>query len=232
MSSDQEKIKADKFALIYEFNKTSPLFTRVAAGHLQSDETSKALGILEDGIKIHPYYPTAIILYSIALAKAGKKEEARNTIDRLDDITNNVKLKEYYLNKIEQIVKLDENVDFKVSENLFTDADKTDDHQPTKTRFERINSDDEEDELQQLARKLQDARIPEVGEEELKQEEPEQPHFPGKSLVSETLAKIYFNQGNYNEALSIYETLLEIQPSNKEYYQKQIDQIKNQMGRK
>ena len=53
--------------------------------------------------------------------------------------------------------------------------------------------------------------------------------FQGKSLVSETLAKIYFNQGNYRQALSIYETLIEIQPEKKDYYEDMIAQIKDKL---
>ncbi len=92
--------------------------------------------------------------------------------------------------------------------------------------------DDTDDELKLLADKLKNAVMPSLNDtDNISVEKPldNDTQFSGKSLVSETLAKIHLNQGNYSQALSIYETLIDIQPEKKEYYQGMIDQIKEKL---
>ena len=47
------------------------------------------------------------------------------------------------------------------------------------------------------------------------------------SLVSETLAKIYISQGEFKEAINIYEKLTERKPENKEKYLHSIEELKS-----
>jgi tetratricopeptide (TPR) repeat protein len=49
------------------------------------------------------------------------------------------------------------------------------------------------------------------------------------SLVSETLAKIYISQGEFKEAISIYEKLIERKPENKEKYLHSIGELKSRL---
>ena len=48
-------------------------------------------------------------------------------------------------------------------------------------------------------------------------------------LVSETLAKIYISQGEYSEAIKIYEKLIERKPENKEKYFNSIEELKSRL---
>lgn len=59
------------------------------------------------------------------------------------------------------------------------------------------------------------------------EEEPEEEKE--KEIVSETLAGIYFAQGSYEEALTIYEKLLIYQPDKSEFFKKRINEIKKQL---
>ena len=59
-------------------------------------------------------------------------------------------------------------------------------------------------------------------------EEPEEEQEE-KEIVSETLAGIYFAQGSYEEALSIYEKLIIYQPDKSDFFKKRIDEIKKQL---
>ena len=52
----------------------------------------------------------------------------------------------------------------------------------------------------------------------------------GRSLVSETLARIYVSQENYKEAREIYETLIEIQPEREDYYKEKLAEINSKTG--
>jgi tetratricopeptide (TPR) repeat protein len=49
------------------------------------------------------------------------------------------------------------------------------------------------------------------------------------SLVSETLAKIYISQGEFKEAISIYEKLIERKPELKEKYLHSIEELKSRL---
>lgn len=49
------------------------------------------------------------------------------------------------------------------------------------------------------------------------------------SLVSETLAKIYISQGEFKEAISIYEKLIERKPEHKEKYLHSIEELKSRL---
>jgi tetratricopeptide (TPR) repeat protein len=100
---------------------------------------------------------------------------------------------------------------------------------------EKAESDDKskevDDELDMLAKKLSNAVMPGLDDSSnLPAEKPsDDTQFQGKRLVSETLAKIHMNQGNYSQALSIYETLINIQPEKRDYYRVMIDQIKDKL---
>lgn len=234
MNSREEKIKADKFALIYEFNNNSPLFSRVASKHLEKGELDLAIPILENGLKKYPVYQTAIIIYSLALAMAGDKDSAKKILSRLNDSYGFEETIKYYSEKIENIPVDDPITSLSELNDPFdganTNKEIPEDHGEAGVN-EKIEKTD--DDLDELAEKLKNASMPVIndkttGDTNLPSED-DSDQMSGKSLVSETLAKIYFNQGNFKEALSIYETLIEIQPHKKEHYQKLIDQIEEQI---
>ena len=49
-------------------------------------------------------------------------------------------------------------------------------------------------------------------------------------IISETLAKIYINQGEFLEAISVYEKLISKYPEKTDYYQIKIEEIKIRMN--
>ncbi|MCB9248841.1 MAG: hypothetical protein H6613_10015 [Ignavibacteriales bacterium] len=58
----------DKFALVYEFNKDSPLITYEASKELDNKNYEGALKLLETAANKYPYHPTVYFLNCIALA--------------------------------------------------------------------------------------------------------------------------------------------------------------------
>ncbi|MFA8342175.1 MAG: hypothetical protein ACEPO8_04300 [Rhodothermaceae bacterium] len=60
-------------------------------------------------------------------------------------------------------------------------------------------------------------------------DEPEEEEEDEKEIVSETLAGIYFAQGNLEEALTIYQKLLIYQPDKEEFFKKRIEEINEQL---
>lgn len=79
--------------------------------------------------------------------------------------------------------------------------------------------------LEELARRLEAARIPRVEEEELPAPPSPSEHRP--AMVSETIAKIYEMQGATNEAIKAYEALARQKPEQAEAYLKKARELKN-----
>lgn len=78
--------------------------------------------------------------------------------------------------------------------------------------------------LDELARRLERARIPVIDEAEQRMAfEP--------SLVSETLANILVAQGAYAEALKAFQTLARAKPERLEYFRQRIDEIEQHLER-
>ncbi len=200
----------NEYKAIFELNSKSPLFARVAADAVKEGEFKKALSILENGIELFENYPTPFFLMGDLLVKLGKIEEAKDAFQKGNLLFNNTHTLNYYLNTIQDNSESSTN----------------------SVAPETLQNND--DELVELADKLQAAKI-EINHDEdststeLNQNESEESFKPLKGLVSETLATIYLNQSNYNEAKAIYETLIDIQPERKEYFQNKISEIDSKM---
>ncbi len=84
--------------------------------------------------------------------------------------------------------------------------------------------------LDELAKKISRAKIPEISSD-LIMPETDFVELPEESMiVSETLAKIYLAQGEYNEAVKVYQKLCVKNPDKKEYYDKKIKEIKEEFN--
>ena len=95
----------------------------------------------------------------------------------------------------------------------------------------------EKDDLLVLADKLKNAKMDVQHINESSTHTPKETgntpsRSPDRGLVSETLARIYFSQENYNEAKEIYEKLIQIQPEREDYYRDKLAEIDMQLGPK
>ena len=87
-----------------------------------------------------------------------------------------------------------------------------------------------DDRLEELAREISSARIKE-SDGDAKKSEPEFGEIGNTStIVSETLAKIYAAQGEYQEAINVYEKLIDKTPSRKEEYLASISELKSKLN--
>lgn len=217
----------DKYKLIFQFNNNSPLFARIADGYIKNFEFNKAAEILENGLKLFPDYVTANLLYAICLANLQKLDEAKSLIEKTSAILDSEETKLFYMNKIDEIA-FGKGIPKNLSSELINEAETKIDTSIDEELTESTAKQDEDD-LEQLVQKLEGTKInlkPENASENIPEDSMiSEENSLGKSLVSETLAKIYLNQGNYSEALSLYRNLIEIQPERSKYYQSQIDYI-------
>lgn len=206
-----DNLTTERIKLIYEFNKTSPLFVRVASLEIQKGNFVEASKILEEGINAHSFYPTAFLLLSLCKAYEGKETEAKIVAKVGSDLINSKETLEYYYKKIDEIIQ-ERNSLSETSRPSFID--------------EELNNNNNgiEDKLDILAEQLLKAKI--IPKETDENKEIIIPEFKGKKIVSETLAEIYFSQNNFKDAIETYEELINLKPEKAEFYLQRIEEIK------
>ncbi len=207
MSKTSSETFNDKVNLIYEYNKRSPLFVRVANIEIEKNNAARAEEILNDGLSIYPDYPTAHILLGKALMLLGKYKEALDSFRKGSELISSHGVYEYYMQEVETLKK---------QRVLFESS-----HQPAffgEEKPQKNNSISLEKELSSFDSMTDSKAEPSSSKP-----------GGGDSIVSETLANIYINQGEFREALTIYERLLTKNPQKKDYYQMKIEKLKSEL---
>jgi len=194
----------DKFALVYEFDKNSPLVTYKGAKELEAKNYDKAVQLFIDAIKKFPHHPTPYFLYALALAHKKDFDLAEEFLLRGNELLKEKPTLDYYSEKIEKIKREGEGISFALDETV---GEVLDESFLEPEDFENANNldllDDEFDEYEI---------------------EPDTTSEEG-SIVTETLAEIYASQENYDEALDIYSKLIEMKPQQKDKYENRISEL-------
>jgi len=218
-----EKLTA-RAKLIYERDNNSPLFLRLANFYLISNEPQNAISILENGLKNFPDHPLAFILMGKAHVMISELEMAEFFFKKSSELLDTSQTYTYYKKEynlpekyLSPFNSLRGSVFINSSE---VDILKTEDviHDNTKPV---------EDRLSQIANELMNKRL-EQTDNFLSRESDQQVYSPDKSrLASETFANIYLSQGQKNEAIKIYELLVNRNPEKKKYYLEKIREIQS-----
>jgi tetratricopeptide (TPR) repeat protein len=219
-----EKLTA-RAKLIYERDNNSPLFLRIADSYLQSSNPENAISILEDGLKNYPDHPFAFILMGKANVMINKIELAEYFFKKSGEILNTSRTYTHYRTKYNLPDK--QHSPFDTSKgSVFIKS----------SEDEKLNIDDVipdkskpvEDRLAQIANELMNKRLEQTDNFPLREADKQQ-YSPDKSkLATETMANIYLSQGQKNEAIKIYESLVVRNPGKKEYYLEKIRNIRSQ----
>lgn len=214
MNRTERDLTTDKIKLIFEFNNSSPLFARVAASEMERANILDAIKILETGLELHSHYPTPYLLLALANAYAGREEEARSNAIMGSELLGSSDTLEFYLKKISDII---------TERNSLSDAKR-----PRFLTKEKVEDDFEnlEDKLDILAEKLSKAKIIPKGMGE-SMSDISMPEVKIKRIVSDTMAEIFLSQKNYQEAIFIYEELLEQKPEKADFYLQKIADLKS-----
>ena len=222
---------ADKIALIYEFDRSSPLFARVAAAEIEKNNIQLSVEILEDGIKKFPDYPTAYFIYARALALAGRIAEAKNQVKNGCEIIESDETLEFYFNEIEDIKKTVTDFSESRRKAFFPEGVLEGISSKPDLKTTRHDSESGENELAALADKLKKAKMPALSRETVEEPGSVDFGFNEQVIVSETLAGIYYAQGSLLEAKSIYEKLIHTQPEKADFFNRKIEDINRQTER-
>jgi len=218
-----EKLTA-RAKLIYERDSNSPLFLRVADTYLQSNNHANAISILEDGLKNFPDHPLALILMGRANVMLNEIEMAEFFFKKSSELLNTNRTYIYYKKEYnlpdKQLSPFDSSRGSVFVNSSEEEIPRVEDLIPDKSQ-------PVEERLSQIANELMNRRFEQSDNFPLR--EADQQHYsPNKSrLASETFANIYLNQGQKNEAIKIYELLVNRNPEKKEYYLEKIRQIQS-----
>jgi len=200
----------DKFKLIYEFNNSSPLFTRIANSLIKQGNYTEAFKILNNGLEKNPNYPTAHFILAIALAYSGKENEAIEEVRKGSELIRSDSTLDIYLNRVKEIIN---------ERNLLKES-----RRPSLLEKPEKPKDNFEDGLENLALKLTNAKII-YNPEDKELSGIEISEFQGSKIASETLAKIYIAQGDYKEAITVYHELAKKNPDRADEFAQKISEL-------
>lgn len=219
MLKTEEQFK-NKVRLVYEYDKKSPLFARIANWELESNNTDLAIEILTNGLRQYPDYPTPYFVLGKAYTLSGDFTKALRCYKKGSELLHSSETFEYYTRLIEGIRR--QHSPLELRGIGFPDEFQSDD--------DASNSESDnfslEDNLGELAERISKAKIPLSSDENIKTNYEVDDFSESSVLVSETLAKIYITQGEINEAISMYEKLKLKHPNQADYYSKRITELK------
>lgn len=215
-----------KVSLIYEYNKKSPLFARVAEIEIEKNNIDEAIKILTDGLSNFPDFSVAYFVLGKAHTIKGNYGQALKFVKLGSELIHSPKTFDHYLREIDAIKK--QRQLFNVSRwaeaannsapNPITPLTKSDENPGTsETIEETLNKLTAEIEgtsksLKEAKKQIEDSRIKE---------------YPNNDfIVSETLAKIYITQGEFKEAIAVYKKLKIKSPDKDNYFDGKIAELK------
>jgi tetratricopeptide (TPR) repeat protein len=216
-----EKLAA-RAKLIYERDNNSPLFLLAADQLLKNNELKSALSILENGVKNFPDHPLAFILLAKLNFKLGDPENAEFYLKRFSELLNNVRTLTFYRKEFNLSDKKSSPFDLSRG-NIFINS--SDDI--FKDDIGEVSTDSVDDRLSQIATELMKRRT-EKPDESSSVTPVQKEYLPDKSrLASETFANIYISQGKTEEAIEIYELLLQRNPDKQDYFLRKIEELRS-----
>ena len=211
----------DKVDLIYTYNKKTPLFVRKADYTLEENDLEEAIQILTKGLKNYPNYAAPYLLLGKAYALKGDYTLAIENIKKGSELIPSEKTFDYYLNEIENIKN---RISLGFSSYTYSEIHNIQEETEREGEYE-IKSFPKDMEIEELVKEI----APETGiQKEGEKIEPEK-SFGKNIIVSETLAKIYTSQGEYKEAIEIYNLLKEKHPEKVDYYSQKIEEINDKL---
>jgi tetratricopeptide (TPR) repeat protein len=219
----------EKVSLIYEYDKKSPLFVRMAHIELEKNNIERAVDILNNGLKIYPYFPSAHLLLGKAFTQLGSYGHAIRSFKAGSELIKSKKTFDYYFNEIESRKK--ERSYFEVTRRTSflapgLDYDELEQSEP-EAPAPPPQQQGIDDRLEQIAEDIKKVKI--IPSSHSKDEIKDFEEIDHRSLIiSETLAKIYLTQGEFKEAIETYKRLIKKTPEKEEYYLSKIEEIKKQ----
>lgn len=215
-----------KIALIYEYNKRSPLFARKASSEVDNNNVEAAIEILKNSFKEYPSYPVPFFILGKAYSLLGKYLEAEESFRRGSELIQSPETFQYYLGEIENIKRS------RLAFSMNTRSGLEDDVPrpaviPQATKVEEKAGDN----LEELALRLSHAKIKRpTDDQQITINLPDTPPAMDVSFASDTLANIYESQNQFEEAIKVYEKLIQKNPSRADEYIQKIKALSEKLS--
>jgi tetratricopeptide (TPR) repeat protein len=237
LAKSATEIFNEKVGLIFEYDKSSPLFVRHANTEIENNNLDRAIEILTEGIKLYPDYPTAYVLYYKALSLSGEYGKALLQAKTAGDLLHSRRTYDYYLKEIENMKKRSSlfassrGSAFIPTTNYLEKDEQPSlfQREPDLEEEENFEETDIDERLEELAEEISSARLSDIPDADITQSPVRGESDSGSKIVSETLAKIYAAQGEYREAIQVFEKLIERNPSKKEEYLQKIKELNSRL---
>jgi len=225
-----EDLYKKKIRLIYEYNRESPVFARIANWELENNNFETAIEILEEGLRENPEFPTPYFILGKAYSKMDEFSKALKCYKKGSELIHSKETYQFYLRELESLKGLKASPEYRTMRIPEEREEK---------KFKEEKSSTLEDNLDELAEKISQAKIP-VIQPALstdREEKSSSQYIPNESalseessmIVSETLAKIYLAQGEIQEAITVYEKLEKKEPARKDYFSQKISELKSKL---
>jgi len=237
LEKTNNKIFSKKVSLIYEYNHNSPLFVKMANSQIEENNVDEAVEILRTGLKTYPEHPVAHLLLGKAFAMMGNYGKALEYFKMGSDIIQSDETYNYYVSELEKIKK--QRSLFEASKgNSFLNSSKNLQKAPNvpelfytkseiKAEKELAVSIDER--LSQLAEQISKVKLSASTGSTTTHTDFKDILSQDSMIVSETLAKIYVAQNEYDEAIKVYEKLIKKEPSRYKNYTEKIKEIRSRL---
>ncbi len=239
----------DKVSLIYEYDKSTPLFVRKANTEITKNNVDEAIDILMNGINKYPDYPTAYLILGKAYTLKEQFNDAEEAYRKGSALIYSNETNDFYKREIENFKKessifksergtafladdesVIENDEPLINENVQAGDIEKDDIDINKIEKEIKNTDsidkEFEEKLDELANEIASAKLPEMDDSVIDNVSTKEYVDDDPMIISETLAKIYEAQNEFLEAVKIYEKLILKHPDKKEEYTNRIIDLK------
>lgn len=105
MAKSTAELFEEKLALVYEYNKNSPLFVRAASLEISRGNLPGALKVLVSGIQQYPDYSTAYILLGKVQMLAGNYDQAEEAFRKASFLIGSKETLNFYITELETVRK-------------------------------------------------------------------------------------------------------------------------------
>jgi tetratricopeptide (TPR) repeat protein len=225
LSVKSDSLYKNKIRLVFEYNRKSPLFARIADWELENNNHDLAIEILEEGLRESPDFPTPYFILGKIYSFNEEYSKALKCFKKGSELIGSNKTYEFYLRELENLRRIKTPLEMRGFDNLQTESKKGE-----FSKTDNESKSDLEDNLDVLAEKISHAKMPTITDEN-KTTDFEVKDFSDSSLiVSETLAKIYIAQGELQEAITVYEKLSKKNPGREEYFSQKIAELKSKLS--
>ena len=210
----------------------------MANSEIEDENVETAVSILLTGLDVYPDNPVAYLLLGKAYGLMGNYDKALDCFKKGSDILHSEETYDYYMNELQSMRKQRSLFEATRGNSFFNSSNFTPEvkeepdlfNSTEKKTGDKVTTNSIDDRLNQLAEQISKAKISTSYIHTVTNSDFESILKKDNMLISETLAKIYAAQNEYNEAIKVYKKLIAREPEREEHYTNMINEIKHKVN--